>query len=128
MLPATSRLATPIYLGGSSIDQVIELEAAAGDASNLYTTMAVKAGEVYALSFDYALRTGQSPATSTFSVFWNGAKVAEIAPTSNALTNYSVNLLSTITGPGKLELRANDSSRSVRFSTTSRWPSAAIGV
>ena len=98
------------YLGGSSLDQVIELEAAAGDASNLYTTMAVKAGEVYALSFDYALRTGQTTANSTFSVFWNGTKVAEIAPTSTTLTNYSVNLLSSITGTGKLELRANDSS------------------
>ena len=98
------------YLGGSSTNQVIELEAAAGDASNLYTTMPVKDGEIYTLSFDYAMRTGQTPANSTFSVFWNGQKVAELAPSTTALTNYTVDLLSGITGTGKLELRANDKS------------------
>ncbi|PKO30098.1 MAG: hypothetical protein CVU34_20215, partial [Betaproteobacteria bacterium HGW-Betaproteobacteria-7] len=99
-----------VYLGGSSTNQVIELEARSGDASNLYTTMAVKAGEVYSLSFESALRSGQSAANCSFSVLWNGQKVAEIAPGSTTLSPYNLTLLSEITGTGKLELRANDSS------------------
>ncbi|MDO9208660.1 MAG: Ig-like domain-containing protein, partial [Sulfuricurvum sp.] len=90
--------------GGSN--KVLELERNPGDPSNLYTTMEVKAGEVYTLSFDYANRLGD---TSDMSVYWNGQLVAVIDPSSTTLTAYTINLISEITGTGKLELKANDS-------------------
>jgi VCBS repeat-containing protein len=89
---------------------VIELEQLKGDVSNLYTTMTVKAGEVYTLDLDYASRTfvGKMD-TSSINVYWNGVYAGVIQPTSSTMSHYTLTLVSEITGIGKLEFKANDS-------------------
>ncbi|WP_428734478.1 VCBS domain-containing protein [Sulfuricurvum sp.] len=92
----------------SDSTQIIELEQMAGDASNLYTTMAVKEGEVYTLNLDYANRNWKGGDNSTVNVYWNGNVVGVIDPSSFSMTHYSITFTSDITGIGKLELRSND--------------------
>lgn len=92
----------------SDSTQIIELEQMVGDASNLYTTMAVKEGEVYTLNLDYANRNWKGGDNSTVNVYWNGNVVGVIDPSSFSMTHYSITFTSDITGIGKLELRSND--------------------
>jgi len=87
---------------------VIELEQNPNDASNLYTTMATKAGEVYNLSFDYAAR-GSNPTSSIIYVYWEGQLVDTLNTQSATLTHVNLQLVSTTAGTGKLEFVAGDS-------------------
>jgi len=104
---SSSKVTYGVTTSSGASTTVIELERDPGDASNLYTTMAVEKGEVYTLSFDYANRTGDN---STISIYWNGQLVATVAPSSTTLTNMTLSLISDITGSGKLEFVANDTS------------------
>nr|WP_321270808.1 retention module-containing protein [uncultured Tolumonas sp.] len=82
---------------------VIELERSSGDTSNLYTSIATKAGEVYKLAFDYAPRSGNET-NSSIDVYWQDIKIATISSSGH----YSFNLLSTTGDFSKLEFKAVD--------------------
>jgi hypothetical protein len=96
-----------IHSNDANNNYVLELEQNPGDKGNLYTELDVKKGEVYSLQFDYAERGGDH---SSFSVFWNGVLVTTITPTSTSLQTINFTLTSDITGTGKLEFIAGDSS------------------
>jgi Ca2+-binding RTX toxin-like protein len=94
--------------GTSDTSHVIELEQNPNDASNLYTTMTTKAGEVYNLSFDYAARAS-NPTSSIIYVYWEGQLVDTLNTQSATLTHVNLQLISTTAGGGKLEFVAGDS-------------------
>ena len=94
--------------GTSDTSHVIELEQNPNDVSNLYTTMATKAGEVYTLNFDYAARSGQLT-TSVIYVYWEGQLVDVLNTQSTTMTHTTLTLVATTTGTGKLEFIAGDS-------------------
>ncbi|HEX7639653.1 MAG TPA: Ig-like domain-containing protein, partial [Burkholderiaceae bacterium] len=90
--------------------QVLELEANVNDASNLYTNLTTRAGELYTLSFDYAARNNNGAVTnSTVYVYWEGQLVDTLNTQSAQLTHYSLTLLATTTGANQLEFVAGDS-------------------
>jgi Ca2+-binding RTX toxin-like protein len=94
--------------GTSDTSHVIELEQNPNDASNLYTTMTTKVGEVYNLSFDYAARAS-NPTSSIIYVYWEGQLVDTLNTQSATLTHVNLQLISTTAGGGKLEFVAGDS-------------------
>jgi VCBS repeat-containing protein len=98
------------YLNNGSTNQVIELEQDPRDRSNLYTTVAVEAGEVYALSFDFAARqTNGAQTNSQIFVYWEGQLVQVLNSSSGTLTHFSMDLIATSSGDSKLEFIAGDS-------------------
>jgi VCBS repeat-containing protein len=94
--------------GGSSTNQVIELERNTGDASNLFTTVSADAGETFVVQFQYSPRSGQE-SNSGIDVFWGGVKVGTLTGTTAGLTTYTYTLPAAAAGNYTLEFRATDS-------------------
>ncbi|WP_448173876.1 VCBS domain-containing protein [Rhizobacter fulvus] len=107
------------YLQNGSSNRVIELESNAGAASNLYTDVSTKAGQVYHLSFDFAERLnnqnigsqGLIPAygTAQMDVFWGGVKVATLNTDTSEWTHFELDLAAAATGTTRLTFQATDS-------------------
>jgi Ca2+-binding RTX toxin-like protein len=90
--------------------QVMEIEQNINDASNLYTTVNSRQGELYTLSFDFAARGNNNASTnSVVYVYWEGQLVETLNNTSSAMQHYTLDLMATTTGPSKLEFVAADS-------------------
>ncbi|UVL40665.1 retention module-containing protein [Pseudomonas sp. B21-040] len=93
--------------GAGGDNQVIELERNAGDASNLYTEIAAKAGTTYNVSFDYAPRAGV--ADSLINVYWGSQLIGTLNTATPGMQHYSFDIPVTVDGTQKLEFRAGDS-------------------
>ncbi|MCU7878914.1 MAG: retention module-containing protein [Candidatus Thiodiazotropha sp. (ex Lucinoma borealis)] len=97
-----------VYLRNNVHDnQVIELEYNRNNDSNLYTDVAAREGDVYALNFDYSARSGATN-HSAIDLFWEGQLIATIDTHSVGLQSFNFNLLASATGNSRLELRAVD--------------------
>ncbi|MEL0583768.1 MAG: tandem-95 repeat protein [Candidatus Thiodiazotropha sp. (ex. Lucinoma kazani)] len=97
-----------VYLRNNVRDnQVIELEYNRNNDSNLYTDVAAREGDVYALNFDYSARSGATN-HSAIDLFWEGQLIATIDTHSVGLQSFNFNLLASATGNSRLELRAVD--------------------
>jgi Ca2+-binding RTX toxin-like protein len=90
--------------------QVMELEQNPNDASNFYTNVNTRQGEVYTLSFDYAARgNADAGITKVVYVYWEGQLVDVLNSQSTAMTHYTINVAATQTGSGRLEFVSGDS-------------------
>ncbi|MFZ3205754.1 MAG: Ig-like domain-containing protein, partial [Pseudomonas sp.] len=96
-----------VYIGGSSTNQVIELERNAGDASNLYTEITGTAGSTYSLDFDYSPRGGDLD-NSTIEVFWGGNLIDTLSAGTVGFTSHHYDLPILTDGTYKLEFKALD--------------------
>ncbi len=93
-----------VYTGdGNMTNKVVELERNAGDASNLYTQISTRAGEVYELSFDYSARMQGG---SLIQVYWEGRLVQTLDSSVPGFQHFTLNLLATTTGSTRLEFVA----------------------
>ena len=81
---------------GATGANVAELDANRSGAAGFYQDIQTRAGQSYQLSVDLADRTCTAVATNTVEIWWAGAKIATIDPTSTALTTYNF----TVTGTG----------------------------
>ncbi len=93
--------------GLGTASQVSELEANAGDASNLYTNINALAGSSFAVSFDYSPRAGVE-SNSGISVFWDGNLIGHLSGTTAVMQHYSFDLSAPVDGTYRLEFRADD--------------------
>jgi hypothetical protein len=79
---------------GSEGRQVAELDARGASAGGntfdgFYQDVRTEAGKSYTLSFDVARRAGTSKETNRIEVYWRGALLAAIEPTSDTLSRRS---------------------------------------
>jgi protocatechuate 3,4-dioxygenase beta subunit len=73
---------------------VAELDAnTAGAGTGFYQDVATVTGQAYQLTVDLAQRSGTAAATNTVEIWWDGAKIATIDPTSTALTKYTFDVV-----------------------------------
>ncbi|MBU2872373.1 VCBS domain-containing protein, partial [Colwellia sp. E2M01] len=93
---------------GEKDNNVIELERHHGDASNIYTTIEAKEGDIYTVSFDYSPRAG-SLEDSVVEVMWNGVVVATLDNQNVGFQSYSIPLEVEADGEYRLEFKATDS-------------------
>ncbi len=87
-------LGTPATYGvtGADGNTVMELDSTA----NVTVDQGITGGAIYTLSFLYAERSGISPSSCMFDVYWNGNLVISAQPTSTAMSLFST----TVTGNG----------------------------
>ena len=98
------------YGVGSSTSYVMELETSGtGEANNLYTNITTKAGEVYTVSLDAALRNSAQAANSLLYIYFGGQLVGRVSTTSNTMTNYTFTFVAETTGTSQLMFTAGDS-------------------
>ncbi|PAV46665.1 hypothetical protein CK486_17435, partial [Pseudomonas sp. HAR-UPW-AIA-41] len=95
------------YMGGSSTNQVIELERNSGDASNLFTDITAKAGNTYSLDFDYSPRSGQT-SSSGIQVLWGGNVIGTMSSNSVGFQTFHFDLSAPTDGTYRLEFKATD--------------------
>ena len=96
-----------VYGGTSSHNQVMELEARAGDRSNLYTDIHVKAGSIVVLDFDLSARSQHGGADSAVKVMWEGKQVDLITPgDAFGWTRHHYELTASHTGTSLLEFNS----------------------
>ncbi|MDP3300963.1 MAG: tandem-95 repeat protein [Sulfuricurvum sp.] len=95
------------YMRNGKTNNVIELERHAGDASNLYTIIDAKVGEMYTVSFDYAPRTVYTTLdSSVINVILDGNIVKTLNTTTTGFQSYTVVLPVLDAGKHKLEFVA----------------------
>jgi hypothetical protein len=98
------------YGATGNATQVIELEQNAGDASNFYTNLSTRQGDVYTLDFDVAARGNSGAASnSVIYVYWEGQLVQTLDSQSTAFQHHTLDLVASQTGTGQLEFVAQDS-------------------
>ena len=88
-------LATSYGSTGATGTHVVELDANKCGAAGFYQNVQTSAGQVYELAVDLGLRAGTAASTNTVEVWWAGAKIATIDPTSTALTTYTFSVKGT---------------------------------
>ena len=97
-----------VYGGSDRENQILELEADRGDASNFYTDIETHDGGVYKFTFDLSARARHGGEGSQVEVLWDGEVIDTITPGSNfGWSTYEYDLV----GDGetsRLELRATD--------------------
>ncbi|MGN6525560.1 MAG: beta strand repeat-containing protein, partial [Burkholderiaceae bacterium] len=99
-----------VYGVTGDTSQVMEIEQNINDASNLYTTLNTRQGELYTLSFDFAARGNNGASSnSVVYVYWEGQLVDTLNNTSSAMQHYSIDVMATTTGSSTLEFVAGDS-------------------
>jgi len=99
-----------VYGVGDANNAVLEVEAwNAGQTDNLYTNITTKAGEVYSVSFDAALRNSSIAAGSVLYVYFDGELVGQVNTTSHTMATYTFSFIADSTGTNKLEFIAGDS-------------------
>jgi len=92
--------------GVPNAGQVIELERADQDASDLFTTLDAKEGALYQVTVDYAPRAGA--ANSTIDVYWGSTRVGTMDAAGPGLTPYTFNIPADASGPQTLTFKAVD--------------------
>lgn len=97
-----------VYQGGGSTNRVLELERSAGDASDLYTDITTRAGEVYSLDLSFMARNGAT-GNSVVNILWDGELIGRLDSTSTTLTNTNFWFIATTTGTSRLTFVAEDS-------------------
>ncbi|MEE1674786.1 VCBS domain-containing protein [Agarivorans aestuarii] len=86
---------------------VVELEAGANDASNLYRIIHTQAGAEYHLEFDLSGRVGITSDSAAVEVLWEGKVIDTLKPAANTFgfVNHSYDLVATGDN-SRIELRA----------------------
>ncbi|WP_394201973.1 calcium-binding protein, partial [Marinagarivorans algicola] len=87
---------------------VIELEANRGDASNLYQSLDIKAGDTIELSFDYSARRRHEGEDSQIDVYFEGELIDSITADQVGWETYTYHFTATTDNP-TLEFKAPDS-------------------
>ena len=97
-----------VYGGSDRENQILELEADRGDASNFYTDIATQDGGTYSFSFDLSARRGHGGSGSEVEVLWNGEVIDTITPGNNfGWVTHEYELVGD-GGTARLELKATD--------------------
>uniref|UniRef100_UPI001BD4262B immunoglobulin-like domain-containing protein n=1 Tax=Pseudomonas sp. dw_358 TaxID=2720083 RepID=UPI001BD4262B len=100
--------ANTLYGVTNSASQVIELEQNKGDAADLYTTIATRAGATYQIDVDYAAREGHT-GDSVINVYWGTVLVGTLDSASTTMTHYTFQVPVDTTGNAVLTFQAADS-------------------
>ncbi|WPP00031.1 retention module-containing protein [Pseudomonas sp. HR96] len=100
--------AQDLYGVTNSNSQVIELEQNKGDAADLYTTIATRAGATYQIDVDYAAREGHT-GDSVINVYWGTTLVGTLDSASTTMTHYTFQVPVDTTGNATLTFQAADS-------------------
>lgn len=84
-------------VSGASGARVVELDANVtwSSGTGLYQDVQTTAGQTYQLSMDVAARAGTYASTNNVEVWWNGARIATIDPTSTTMKTYSFSVTGT---------------------------------
>jgi surface adhesion protein len=102
-------IGTASVYGTSTTSQVLELEQNIGDAADLYTTIAAKAGATYVISGEYWPREGHE-ADSVIQVFWGSTLIGTLNGTSSLeKLNFSFQVPVDTTGNTELTFKTVDS-------------------
>lgn len=127
-------------VSGASGSKVVELDAnyTCDSGTGLGQRIQTVAGQTYTLTVDLAQRAGTASSTNTVEIWWRGARIATIDPTSTAMKTYTF----TVTGSGgsdELAFREQscddngaggiiDNVHLTTTSTTTVWETAPVTV